>query len=255
MSRTIIPTVLLFFTLTGNAHAFIFTDLVAKIQRIVMMGQFTHQIEQMDYYQTEFDKYHHLFNSYYESFRRIYRRLQWAEWRDFTPSEWARLKDHLIIIWKTFDQEAYEAQVFSLTTNPLYERSTEYRQYADQLIQLSDELVTQLKKEEAHLIELQTQDANHADALQRFKGLNGGLVLGEDKPGNEIALSQQIALLNSILIEIATIQAEQKVVQQRLLTQQKETRHLIMKMKELEIFAQQGNLQNIEQLRELTRPQ
>ena len=45
-----------------------------------------------------------------------------------------------------------------------------------------------------------------------------GLVLGEDTPGNEIALSQQIALMNSILIEIASIQAEQKVVQQRLLT-------------------------------------
>ena len=151
-------------------------------------------------------------------------------------------------------ETAAKAQVFSLTTNALYERSPEFREYADRLIRLSDDLVIQLKKEEAHLAELQTQDANHAAVLERFKSRNAGLVLGEDTPGNEIALSQQIALMNSILIEIATIQTEQKVVQQRPLTQQKEARNLIMKMKQLEIDAQRGNIQNIEQLRELTQP-
>ena len=64
MKRIIIPTLLLSFALTGNAQAFIFTDLVAKIQRIAMMGQFAHQIEQMDQYQTEFDKYHTQFRTY-----------------------------------------------------------------------------------------------------------------------------------------------------------------------------------------------
>jgi len=254
MKRVIIPTLLLSFALTGNAQAFIFTDVVAKIQRIAMMGQFARQIEQIDKYQAEFDKYHTQFKKYYVSFQRIYRRLSSADWRDFTPSEWSHLRDHVITIWKTFDQGAYEAQVFSLPTNPLYERSPEFKEYVDRLIRLSDDLVTQLKKEEAHLVELQTQDANHAAVLERFKSRNAGLILGEDTPGNEIALSQQIALMNSILIEIATIQTEQKVVQQRLLTQQKEARNLIMKMKQLEIDAQRGNIQNIEQLRELTQP-
>jgi hypothetical protein len=60
-------------------------------------------------------------------------------------------------------------------------------------------------------------------------------------------------LLNSILIEIATIQAEQKVVQQRLLTQQKEARNLIMRMNQLEIEGQKGNVRNLEQLYEQTR--
>ena len=120
MKRIIIPTLLLSFALTGNAHAFIFTDIVAKIQRIAMMDQFARQIEQMDKYQAEFDKYHAQFDNYYVTFQRIYRHLSSADWRDFTPSEWPRLRDHLITIWKTFDQGAYEAQVFSLTTNPLY---------------------------------------------------------------------------------------------------------------------------------------
>ena len=113
--------------------------------------------------------------------------------------------------------------------------------------------MTQLKIEEAHLLELQAQDAAHAEALERFRSRNAGLVLGEDAEGNEVALTHQIALLNSILIEMATIQAEQKVVQQRLLTQQKEARHLIMRMKQLEIEGQTGNVRNLEQLYEQTR--
>ena len=237
----------------GRAQAFIFTDLLAKVQRIAMMAQVAEQIQKIDDYRKEFDKYHVQFNKYFVNFQRIYRRLSSGDWRDFTPSEWARLKDHVIAIWKTFDQAAYDAQVLSLRISPLYERSPEFRAYADELIGLSEGLVTQLKREEAHLMELQSQDASHAEALERFKGRNAGLVLGEDTPGNEIALSQQIALMNSILIEIASIQAEQKVVQQRLLTDQKEARNLIMRMKQLEIDAQRGSIRNIDQLSELTR--
>jgi len=243
----------LVFGLVAQAQAFVFTDLLAKAQRLAMMAQVAEQIQKIDDYRKEFDKYHVQFNKYFVNFQRIYRRLSSNDWQDFMPSEWARLKDHVIAIWKTFDQAAYDAQVVSLKINPLYERSPEFKVYADQLIALSEGLITQLKLEEAHLMELQTQDANHAHALERFKGRNGGLVIGEDTPGNEIALSQQIALMNSILIEIASIQAEQKVVQQRLLTDQKEARNLIMKMKQLEIDAQRGSIRNIDQLSELTR--
>ena len=218
-----------------------------------MMAQVAEQIQKIDEYRKEFDKYKVEFDKYFINFQRIYRRLSSADWQDFTPSEWIRLKDHVIAIWKTFDQAAYDAQVLSLRINPFYERSPEFRAYADELIRLSEGLVAQLKQEEAHLLELQSQDANHAEVLERFKSRNAGLVLGEDTPGNEIALSQQIALMNSILIEIATIQAEQKVVQQRLLTDQKEARNLIMKMKQLEIDAQRGNVRNIDQLSEMTR--
>ncbi len=179
------------------------------------------------------------------TFRRVYRRLSSREWRDFTPSEWAHLRDHFIGIWKTFDELAYEAQVVSLTASPLYARSPEYKEYTDKLIQLSEQQVVQLKKEEAHLVELPPMDGLHQAALERFKSQNASLVLGEDQEDNEVALSQQIALLNSILIEIATIQTEQKVVEQRLLTQQKETRNLIMKMKQLEIEAQKGDVRNL----------
>ena len=115
--------------------------------------------------------------------------------------------------------------------------------------------MAQLKQEEAHLIELQKQDLRHHEDLERFKSRNAALVLGDDEVGNEIALSQQIALTNAILIEIASIQAETKLVEQRLLTEQKEQRNLIMRMKQLEIEAQNGDLRNLDYLPALTKTQ
>ena len=76
-----------------------------------------------------------------------------------------------------------------------------------------------------------------------------------DQVGNEIALSQQIALTNAILIELASIQAESKVVEQRLLTDQKEQRNLIMRMKQLEIEAQKGDIRNLDYLQSITKTQ
>jgi hypothetical protein len=241
------------FGLTGQAQAFVFTDVAALAQRASQFIQTSAHYKTFLTYKDEFDKYKLQFDKYFKNFRQIYRRLASGDWQDFTPSDWARLRDHVIGIWKTFDQAAYDTQVLSLTTNPLYMRSPEYKAYADNLIQLSEQQVEQLKHEEAHLLELQAQDLAHHEALQRFKARNGSLVLGEDTEGNEIALSQQIALTNAILIEVAAIQAEQKVVQQRLLTQQKESRNLIMKMKQLEIQTQPGDTRNLDQLLELTR--
>ena len=253
MKKIVFTTALFLFVMKGTAEAFIFTDLVAKVQRIVMISQVAKQIEEFNKYKDQFDNYKLQFDKYFTNFRQIYRHLSPGDWRDFTPSEWGRLKDHVIGIWKTFDEMAYDAQVLSLTANPLYTRSPEYKDYTDKLVQLSEQQIAHLKKEEAHLVELQSMDAIHQQTLDRFKSRNASLVLGEDREGNEIAMSQQIALLNSILIEIATIQTEQKVVEQRLLTQQKEARNLIMKMKQLEIEAQKGDVRNLNQLLELTR--
>ena len=253
MRKIVFTTALFLFVMKGTAEAFIFTDLVAKVQRIVMISQTAKQIEEFNKYKDQFDNYKLQFDKYFTNFRQIYRHLSPGDWRDFTPSEWVRLKDHVIGIWKTFDEVAYDAQILSVTTNPLYTRSPEYKEYADKLVQLSEQQIAQLKREESHLVELQSMDAIHQQTLDRFKSRNASLVLGEDREGNEIAVSQQIALLNSILIEIATIQTEQKVVEQRLLTQQKEARNLIMKMKQLEIEAQKGDVRNLNQLLELTR--
>jgi hypothetical protein len=194
-----------------------------------------------------------VFDKYFNTFHTVYKRLSSADWADFTPSNWGRLKDHLITFWQTFDEGAWQTQVLALRVSPMYARDPDYRQYADSLISLSEDQVTQLKQEEAHLIDLQNQDVAHNDDLERFKARNAELALGNDQVGQEIALSQQVALTNAILIELASIQAETKVVEERLLTDQKEERNLIMRMKQLEIDAQNGDLMNLNQFVTLTK--
>src|SRR5438034_2621246 len=212
MKRLIFCAILLVLLIPCRADAFIFTDLVAKVQRIKMIAQAGKQLAQIDSYRKEFDKYKTEFDKYYQNFRRIYRRLSSSDLGDFTPSNRGRLEHHLITIWKTFDEQAWQTQVLALRTSPLYSTDPDYQEYADKLVKLSEDQVTQLKREEAHLIELQAQDAAHHEALQRFKSRNAALALGEETEGNEIALGQQVALTNAILIELASIQAESKVV-------------------------------------------
>ena len=253
MRRLLFPATLLVLLIPCRADAFIFTDLVAQAQRITMIEQAAQHLEHIDSYRKEFDKYKKEFDKYFLSFRRVYRRLSSADWGDFNPSNWGRLEDHLITIWKTFDEAAWQTQVLALRISPLYSSNPDYREYADKLVKLSEDQVAQLKREEAHLIELEAQDAAHHESLERFKGRNAALAVGDDREGNEIALGQQIALTNAILIELASIQAESKVVEQRLLTQQKEARNLIMRMKQLEIEAQRGDLRNLDLLLQRTK--
>jgi hypothetical protein len=237
----------------GEAKAFVFTDLIAKVQRIQMIAQASQYIQQINNYRQEFDKYKKEFDNYFKSFHLVYRRLSQADWRDFVPTSWNRLRDHFITIWRTFDEAAWQAQVLGLRTSPLYSINPDYRSYADNLISLSEEQVDRLKKEEADLLELQKQDKEHNDDLERFKSRNAALTLGSDQVGNEIALSQQIALTNAILIELASIQAESKLIEQRLLTDQKEQRNLIMRMKQLEIEAQNGDNNNLDYIKSITK--
>src|SRR5688572_23828557 len=196
MRRFLLPATLLVLLIPCRADASVFTDLIATVQRIEMIVQAANQLKQIDGYRKEFDRYKKEFDKYYLGFRRIYRRLSSADWRDFNPSNWGRLEDHLITIWKTFDEQAWQTQVLALTTSPLYSNNTDYQEYADKLVRLSEDQATQLKREEAHLIELQAQDTAHHEALERFKSRNAALVQGEDKEGEEVALSQQIALTN-----------------------------------------------------------
>lgn len=251
--RKLLIAAVLYLAVTDQAQAFIFTDLIAQAQRITMISQAAQHLEEFNKYRGEFDKYKTEFDKYFTNFKRVYRRLSSTDFRDFSPATWGGLYDHVIGIWKTFDPAAYDTQVVALKLNPLYTRSAEYKDYVDKLVALSDEQVAHLKKEEAHLITLQAQDAVHQEELERFKSRNISLVAGEDAPGNEVALTHQIALLNAILIEIASIQAETKVVEQRLLTQQQESRNLIMRMKQLEIESQKGDSKNLERLLQRTR--
>src|SRR5437867_10834480 len=120
MKRLLFPAAMLVLLIPCRADAFIFTDLVAKVQRIKMIAQAGKQLEQIDSYRKEVDKYKTEFDKYYQNFRRIYRRLSSPDWRDFTPSNWARREDHLSTICKAVEEQEWQTQVLALTTDPLY---------------------------------------------------------------------------------------------------------------------------------------
>lgn len=253
MKKGILIVVLVFLFVPHCANAFIFSDLIAASQRITQISNQAQQIMQMTNYLNEFNKYKNQFDGYFSTFQTIYRRLNPSDWRYYVPTEWARLSDHLIRIWRTFDENAWQAQILGLRTTRQYQVNPDYRTYADSLIGLSEDQVDRLKQEEAHLIDLEKQDKEHQEALERYKIQNQAMITGPSGPGNEVYLPQLTALTNAILIEIAQIQAETKVVEQRLLTDQKEQRNLITRMKQLETEAQQGDSRNQETLKNMLR--
>ncbi len=253
MKKGIFITALILMFAANRADAFVFTDPAATAQRVIQIANQVQQIMQLTNYRAEFDKYKNQFDSYFSTFQTVYRRLNPADWQYYVPSEWIRLKDHLITIWKTFDEQAWQAQIMGLRTTRQYQVNPDYRTYADSLIGLSEEQVDRLKQEEAHLIDLEKQDKEHREALERYKLQNQALITGPSGPGNEVYLPQLTALTNAILIESAQIQAETKVVEQRLLTDQKEQRNLITRMKQLETEAQQGDRRNQETIKDMLR--
>jgi hypothetical protein len=255
MKKGIILMAVMLLFVVGHANAFVFTDPLAHAQRIVQLARQLEQIKQMTSYISEFNRYKEQFDGYFSTFQNVYRRISAADWRFYIPTEWIRLRDHFITIWKTFDEQAWQAQIMGLRTTRQYRVNPDYRTYADSLIGLSEEQVDRLKQEEAHLIDLQRQDRTHSETLERYKAQNQALITGPSGPGNEVFLPQLTALTNAILIEIAQIQAETKVVEQRLLTDQKEQRNLITRMKQLETEAQQGDIRNQETIKDMLRLQ
>src|SRR4029453_15570439 len=138
MRRLLFPATLLVLLIPCRGDAFIFTDLVAQAQRITMIEQAAQHLEHIDSYRKEFDKYKKEFDKNFLSFRRVHPRLSAADWGDFNPSKWSRLQDHLITIWKTFDEAAWQTQVLALRISPLYGSNPDYREYADKLVKLSE---------------------------------------------------------------------------------------------------------------------
>jgi hypothetical protein len=253
MKKGILIAALMFLFVPHRADAFIFSDPVAAAQRITQIANQVQQIMQMTNYLSEFNKYKSQFDSYFSTFQTVYRRLNPSDWRYYVPTEWVRLSDHMIRIWRTFDENAWQGQILGLRITRQYQTNPDYRAYADSLISLSEEQVDRLKQEEAHLVDLEKQDKEHREALERYKLQNQALITGPSGPGNEVYLPQLTALTNAILIEMAQIQAETKVVEQRLLTDQKEQRNLITRMKQLETEAQTGDSRNQETIKDMLR--
>jgi len=205
-------------------------------------------------YVSQFNQHRSAFESYHNHFRSVYRRMSSATYyRDFDVSNWnwTRLDNHLLRTWRTVNQSTWQAQALALRASRLYENNPLYRRYADRLIELSEEHVENLMREEALMRDLEQRSTERRETLQKLRDTNAGLVTGSD----EVSAAQQAALTNSILLELAAIQVETGILEQRLRATQQEQQNLIAQMKQLELEAREGDVRNLEHIISTTTAQ
>ena len=264
MKRFIVKTILclsIFVCLTNSARAFVFSDVAALAQRASQFIQTaSHYAQSVNHYTasishyaqfmgyvTQFNQYRTAFENYYNNFRSVYRRMSSTSYyRDFDVSNWnwSRLDNHLLRTWRTVNQSTWQAQTLALRASRLYESNPLYRRYADRLIELSEEQVESMRKEEALMRELEERSAERRETLARLRNTNADLSTGDD----EISAGQQAALTNSILLELAAIQVETSILEQRLRASQQDQQNLIARMKQLELEARESDSLNLEHI-------
>jgi len=250
----------MFVFFANSAYAFAFTDVSALAQRAMQFAQTaTHYARSIQHfnqffgYVQEFNNHRRQFENYYRNFNRVYRQMSSAAYyRDFNPSNWrwTHIDDHLLRVWRRYSHAAWEIQMLAIRTSRLYESNPIYRRYADRLIALSEEQVENLRKEEAYLQALEAKEEQHMATLERLRNTNHDVVTAD----GEISLSHQIALTNSILLELAAVQAESRAIEQRLLTLQREQQNLIARMKQFELEAQREDSRNLDFIFDSTAP-
>jgi hypothetical protein len=240
MKKTFIKAVLclLMFAFSANSvFAFAFTDISALAQRVAKFSQDASQYVQQNShfaqfmrYVTEFNNYRNQFESYQRTFERVYRKIDSGYYaRNFNVSDWdwTRLDDHLLRVWKTVNQALWDAQVLTVRASRLYDTNPAYRRYADRVIQLGNEKIENMKKEEALSIDLERRGQERRQAIEELRATNEDLA-GQDNNGAHLQ-----ALNNQILLELAAIQAEANVIERQRMRNSQELQNLNMEMERL----------------------
>lgn len=226
------------FACSGNAvFAFVFTDISALAQRTAKFSQDAAQYVQQNShfaqfmrYVTEFNQYRNQFESYQRTFERVYRKIDSGYYgRHFNVSEWnwARLDDHLLRVWRTVNQALWDAQTLTVRASRLYDTNPAYRRYADRVIQLGNEKIENMKKEEALSEELEKRGQERRQAIADLRATNEDLS-GQDNSGAHLQ-----ALQNQILLELAAMQSEANIIERQRTRSAEEMRNLNMEMERL----------------------
>ena len=245
MKKTFLKAVLclsMLLCFTGYARAFVFSDVAALAQRVVKYTQDAAQYVQQNShfaqfmnYVTEFNRYRNQFESYQRTFERVYRKIDSGYYaRNFNVSnwDWTRLDDHLLRVWRTVNQALWDAQVLTVRASRLYDTNPAYRRYADRVIQLGNEKIETMKKEEALAEDLEKRGQERRRAIEELKATNADLS-GQDNNGAHLQ-----ALQNRILLELAAMQAEANVIERQRMRNAQEMENLNMEMERLMSEAQ-----------------
>jgi len=256
MKKTILKIslcLMLVFCCGSPARAFVFSDVAALAQRAVQFVQtashytssVTHFKEFAGYAQ-EFNKYKQQFEGYYNNFNRVYKSIsggRYAQAFNVSNWNWTRLDDHILRAWKTYNQASWDIQMIGLRTSRLFETNPAYRRYAERLIALSEEKIESIKKEEALSIELEERDKEQRQALEQLRATSAEISTKDD-----IAATELQVLSNNILLELAKIQAENNLMEQRRRRIEQELQSLLAELQQAEIEARENDDANYEHI-------
>ena len=240
MKKTILKTVLclsMFLCLTNSAKAFIFSDIAALAQRLVLFAQTASQYVKenshfanfMGYVQ-EFNNYKRQFQSYMDAYNNIYRKIERGYYtRNFDVSnwEWTKLDDHLLRAWRTVNQAMWDAHKMTVRTSRIYENNPLYKRYADRVMELGDDKIEKMKKDEALAAELEQRAKDHQTALDKLKATLEELATADDNATHVQALQ------NQILLEQAAMQAEAGVIEHQRMRNAQEMQNLSLELERL----------------------
>jgi hypothetical protein len=220
----------------------VFSDVGALAQRVAKFSQDAAQYVQQNShfaqfikYVSEFNSYRKQFEAYQNTFNQVYRKIDSGYYvKNFNVSDWdwTRLDDHILRTWRTVNQALWDAQVLTIRTSRLYDTNPAYRRYADRVIQLGNEKIENIKKEEALAENLEKRGVERRQAIAKLRNTNADLA-GQENSGAHLQ-----ALQNQILLELAALQAESGVIEQQRMRNAQELQNLAMEMERLMSEAQ-----------------
>jgi len=245
MKKTLVNTIICLSTfalLAGQSHAFIFSDVSALAQRAAKFSQDASQyIQQNSHfaqfinYVKEFNGYKKQFESYQNTFNQVYRKIDsgyYGKNFDVSKWDWTKLDDHILRTWRTVNQALWDAQTLTVRASRLYDTNPAYRRYADRVIQLGNEKIENMKKEEALAKDLEKRGGERRQAIEKLKATNADLAKQENNGAHLQALQ------NQILLELTALQTEAGVIEQQRMRNAQELQNLSMELERLMSEAQ-----------------
>jgi hypothetical protein len=193
-----------------------------------------------------------MYRRQFEQYQNQYRRITSGRYlQDFNVSnwDWMRLDDHILRTWRSWNQAHWDIQMMGLRASRLIENNPAFRIYVDRIEALGREKQESLKKEEALTRELEKRLQDRRDALEKLQTTNQNLAVGSSGEMDTGALQ---ALNNRILLELAAIQVESHVIEQRRLAKEIELNNIMMEIKNIEAEARRSDGQNLDTILKTT---
>ncbi|GEM_PF-923082 len=246
--------------LAASCQAFIFHDPGAYTQRATQivqhMGKWSDQLGKMNTQIQKFQEYQQKFQEYYGKFQE-YKAVFSSVYRKISSHDWANLVTTLVALYEDkfknrqpddIDYSLLEDTEY-LTENSLYQESASYRAHVDALIDRHQSVVENIKRLDEQMRSIREVQNARLEKLNEFERINKEM--SYDGSG-EAAITEQMALLNQMMLEQLRMAHEQETVLRVLLEKQLEAEKAAMEAKVRTAETNANRRQNMEQINRAT---